>query len=83
MKYLLNRGVAKLLGEEWHTAPLDEQIETYEYLRGLVDKNKAGWMDDTMNEHEANFEAWKYGGAKFVPPGTLRTLSLSKSRLTV
>jgi hypothetical protein len=44
LKYLLNRGVAKLLGEEWHTAPLDEQIETYEYLRGLVDKNKAdGW----------------------------------------
>jgi len=44
LKYLLNRGVATLLGEEWHTAPLDEQIETYEYLSGLVDKNKAdGW----------------------------------------
>ena len=44
LKYLLPSETAKMLGEDWHDAPEDELIETYEYLRGLVDKNRAdGW----------------------------------------
>jgi hypothetical protein len=44
LKYLLKPAVAKMLGEDWNEAPEDELIETYEYLRGLVDKNRAdGW----------------------------------------
>ena len=41
LKYLLKPGAAKVL-QDWHEVPEDEQIETYEYLRGLVDKNRAG-----------------------------------------
>jgi hypothetical protein len=26
-------------------------------------------MDDKMNKHEADLEAWKYGGVEFVHPG--------------
>jgi len=44
LKYLLKPGVAKILGPEWDDAPLDEQVETYEYLRGIVEKHRAeGW----------------------------------------
>ena len=44
LKYLLRPAVAKMLGEDWNEAPEDELIETYEYLRGLVDKHRAeGW----------------------------------------
>jgi hypothetical protein len=31
-----------MLGEEFYEVPEDENVETYEYLRGLVDKNRAG-----------------------------------------
>jgi hypothetical protein len=44
LKHLLKSSVVKILTEEWDQVPEDEQIETYEYLRGLVDKNRAeGW----------------------------------------
>jgi hypothetical protein len=42
LKYYLKPGVAKMLGEEFYEVPEDENVETYEYLRGLVDKNRAG-----------------------------------------
>jgi hypothetical protein len=41
LKHLLKPSVAKMLAEDWAKAPEDELIETYEYLRGLVDKNHA------------------------------------------
>jgi hypothetical protein len=41
-----------MLGEEFYEVPEDENVETYEYLRGLVDKNRAsGW---TTKERRIN-----------------------------
>jgi hypothetical protein len=44
LKYLLQPAVAKMLGPDWDMVPADENVEAYEYLRSLVDKNRAdGW----------------------------------------
>jgi hypothetical protein len=44
LKYLLKPSIAKMLGEEFYDVPEDENVETYEYLRGLVDRNREqGW----------------------------------------
>jgi hypothetical protein len=41
LKYLLKPAVAKMLGPDFYEVPEDENVETYEYLRGLVDKQRA------------------------------------------